>query len=276
MWTLNGESTLPRCLESIAGAVPESAVCHRYLVDAGSTDGTRGIAGKFGWAVIAARQRGIPWQANQALELVDTDVFASFEQDIDVNQIWYRTLMPRLSSDPRVAVVQGIRAAYGSKYLDAIEGYGVRHKQLPPWVYSIDNNLYRTEAVRAVGRFPVEFPINTDGALRNNLFQHGWRWKVYNDVVSRHLRDSFPRYLKHIVLQTAARRVLWETYPEDPSGSKVRRFLATPVTAARMASESHIPGLFAAYPLLRSVKAISRVIGSVSKKYGVIEVRSQA
>ncbi len=273
---MNGESTLPRCLESIAGAVPESVVCHRYLIDAGSTDTTRDIARKFGWIVIAARRRGIPWQANQALELVDTNVFASFEQDIDVNPAWYGTLMPRLSSDPRVAVVQGIRAASGSKYLEAIEGYGVRHSLLPPWVYSIDNNLYRTEAVRSVGRFPVEFPINTDGALRNNLFQRGWRWKVYNDVVSRHLRDSFPRYLKHIVLQTAARRVLWETYPEYPMSSKLGRFLVTPVTAARMASESHTPGLIVAYPLMRSVKAISRVIGSVSKKYGVIEVRSQA
>ena len=275
MWTLNGESTLLRCLKSIAGAVPESEVCHRHLIDAGSTDATGDIARKFGWSVITARRRGIPWQANQALELVDTDVFASFEQDIDVNKIWYRTLMPKLSSDPSVAVVQGIRTASGSKYLEAIEGYGVRHGSLPPWVYSIDNNLYRTGAVRSVGGFPIEFPINTDGALRNNLYQRHWRWKVYDDVVSRHLRDSFPRYLKHIVLQTAARRVLWETYPEYPTSSKLSRFLVTPITAARMASESHTPGVFVGYPLLRSVKAISRVIGSVSKKYGIIEVRTQ-
>jgi glycosyltransferase involved in cell wall biosynthesis len=275
MWTFNGESTIERSLNSIAEAVPSALVCHRYLVDGGSTDRTREIAKKLGWTPLMAHQRGIPFQANQALELIDTPVFASFEQDIGVNSNWFKVLMPRLLSTLNVAVVQGLRAASGSEYLEAIDSYSVRHGLVPPWVYSIDNNLCRTDAVRSVGGYPLDCPTSTDGALRDILFQNGWKWRVYQDLVSEHYRDSFRKHLKHVVMQSAVGKVLWETYPEYPMNSKLGRFLATPLTAAKIASESHHPGVFVAYPLLRGVKALSRVIGSLSKKYQFIEVRTQ-
>jgi glycosyltransferase involved in cell wall biosynthesis len=276
IWTLNGEATITRCLDSIEKAVPASVVCHRYLIDGGSVDATRDIAEKFGWTVAIARRRGIPFQANQALELVDTPLFGSFEQDVGLNPAWFSLLMPRLVSLPEVAVVQGLRAANGSRYLEAIDGYVVRHGLVPAWVYSIDNNLYRTEAVRSVGGFPEDFPMSTDGALRNNLFRNGWKWRVYNDMVSRHYRDSFVSQMRHSVLQTAVGKVLWETYPEYPASSKFGRLLATPITGARMASEAHQPGVFFGYPLLRAVKVFGRVIGSLSKKYRWIEVRADS
>ena len=276
MWTLNAESTLERSLRSIETAVPGSVICHRCLVDGGSTDTTRVIGERFGWTVVTAHRRGIPFQANQALDLVDTPIFASFEQDVGVSPDWFRILMPRLLSDPRVAVVQGLRAASGSQYLEAIDGYGVRHGLVPPWVYSIDNDLYRTDAVRSVGGFPLDYPMSTDGALRNILFEKGWKWRVYQDVVSEHYRDSFSKHLKHVVMQSAVGKVLWETYPEYPMNSKLGRFLATPLIAANIASESRHPGVFVAFPLLRGVKALSRVIGSLSKKYQFIEVRTQS
>jgi glycosyltransferase involved in cell wall biosynthesis len=275
IWTLNGESTLTRCLDSIAKTVPASVVCHRYLIDGGSVDTTRDIGEKFGWTVAIARKRGIPFQANQALELVDTSFFGSFEQDVGLNPAWFSALMPRLLSQPEVAVVQGLRAATGSRYLEAIDGYLVRHGLIPAWVYSIDNNIYRTEAVRQVGGFPEDFPMSTDGALRNNLFREGWKWRVYNDVVSRHYRDSFVGQMRHSVMQTAVGKVLWETYPEYPASAKFGRLLATPITGAIMASEAHCPGVFFGYPLLRMVKVFGRLIGSVSKRYRWIEVRPQ-
>src|SRR5437660_644248 len=125
-------------------------------------------------------------------------------------------------------------------------------------------------------RCPVDCPRSTDGALRKILFEKGWKWRVYQDVVSEHYRDSFSKHLKHVVMQSAVGKVLWETYPEYPMNSKLGRFLATPLTAAKIASESSHPGVFVAYPLLRGVKALSRVIGSVSKKYEFIEVRTQS
>lgn len=276
MWTLNGEATIQRSLESIDRAIPTSSVCHRYLIDGGSTDRTQDIAKQYGWTVLIAKKRGIPFQANQGLELVDTPVFASFEQDVGINPDWFHILMPRLLSSANVAVVQGLRAASGSKYLEAIDGYGVRHGLVPPWVYSIDNDLYRTEAVRSVGGYPLDCPMSTDGALRNILFEKGWKWRVYRDVVSQHYRDSFSNHLRHMVMQSAVGKVLWETYPEYPMSSKFGRFLATPFTAAKIASESHHPGVFVAYPLLRGVKALGRVIGSLSKQYRFMEVRSQS
>src|SRR6266699_831271 len=95
---------------------------------------------------------------------------------------------------------------------------------------SVICHRYLIEAVRSVGGFPEDFPMSTDGALRNNLFQKGWRWKVCNDVISRHYRDSFVGQMRHSVLQTAVGKVLWETYPEYPASSKFGRLLATPIT----------------------------------------------
>jgi glycosyltransferase involved in cell wall biosynthesis len=275
MWTLNGESTLTRCLESIEGAVPPDAICHRYLIDGGSTDSTEAIAERFGWRVVRSVRRGIPYQANQALNLVDTEVFGSFEQDIGLNSAWFKVVMSALSSNSDVAVAQGLRAASGSRYLEAIDGYSVRHGLVPRWIYSIDNNLYRTEALRSVGGFPMDCAVSADGAMRNNLLQKGWKWKVCRDVVSLHFRDSFVKHLRHVVVQSAEHKVLWETYPEYRFPDKLGRFVATPLTSAKMASEAHTPGVFFAYPLFRAVRIVSRVVGSLSKQYRFIEVRSQ-
>jgi len=44
-------------------------------MDGGSVDATRDMAKKFGWTVAMERKRGIPFQANQPLRLVDTPVF---------------------------------------------------------------------------------------------------------------------------------------------------------------------------------------------------------
>ena len=275
IWTLNAGATLERCLLSIAKAVPESAVCHRHVIDGGSADATREIAERLGWNVVTAKQRGIPFQANQALELVDTPVYASFEQDIGLNPDWFAMLIPRLLSSPKTAVVQGLRAASGSKYLEAIDGYGVRHGLIPRWIYSIDNNLYRTDVIRSVGGYPPDCAVSADGAMRNNLLRKGWNWKVCREIVSFHYRDSFVKHLRHVVIQSAEHKVLWETYPEYRIPDKLGRFVATPLTSAKMASEAHTPGVFFAYPLLRAVRIFSRIVGSLSKQYRFIEVRSQ-
>ncbi len=267
MWTLNGEPTLAKCFGSIEKAVPTEAICHRYVVDGGSTDSTREIAERFGWTLVRALQRGIPYQANQALGLVDTELFASFEQDIGVNPAWFNAVLTALLSDPQVAVAQGLRAASGSRYLEAIDDYGVRHGLVPRWIYSIDNNLYRTTALRSVGGFPPDCAMSADGAMRNNLFKNGWKWRVCRDVVSLHYRDSFVKHLRHVVIQSAENKVLWETYPEYRIPDKLGRVVATPLTSARMASEAQTPGVFFAYPLFRAVRILSRMIGSISKQY---------
>jgi len=275
MWTLNGGSTLSRCFESIEKAVPSHVICHRYVVDGGSTDSTKEIAERFGWTIVRSNRRGIPFQANQALDLVDTAVFGSFEQDIGLSPAWFKVVLPALLSGPDVAVAQGLRAASGSRYLEAIDGYGVRHGLVPRWIYSIDNNLYRTDALRSVGGFPLDCAVSADGAMRNNLFRKGWKWKVCRDVVSLHYRDSFVKHLRHVVVQSAEHKVLWETYPEYRFPDKLGRFVAMPLTSAKMASEAHTPGVFLAYPLFRAVRILSRVVGSLSKQYRFIEVRSQ-
>ena len=63
------------CIDSLEKGGSFSAVRDRYLMDGGSVDATRDMAKKFGWTVAMERKRGIPFQANQPLRLVDTPVF---------------------------------------------------------------------------------------------------------------------------------------------------------------------------------------------------------
>jgi len=128
IWTLNGEATITRCLDSIEKAVPASVICHRYLIDGGSVDATRDMAKRFGWTVAIARRRGIPFQAYQALRLVDTPVFASFEQDVGLNPAWFSALMPRLVSQPassRPGFTQLITTCIGQR-LSGLSGVFLR------------------------------------------------------------------------------------------------------------------------------------------------------
>ena len=69
MWTLNAESTLERSLHSIETAVPGSVICHRCLVDGGSTDTTRVIGERFGWTVVTAHSRGFHFKPIKPLIL---------------------------------------------------------------------------------------------------------------------------------------------------------------------------------------------------------------
>src|SRR5207245_11692094 len=146
MWTLNGGSSLSRCFESIAKAVPSDVICHRYVVDGGSTESTNQVEERFGWTIVRSNRRGIPFQANQALDLVDTAVFGSFEQDIGLSPVWFKVVMPALSSDSDVAVAQGLRAASGSRHLEAIDSYAERRRRVPGVVSSIDDNRHSTQA----------------------------------------------------------------------------------------------------------------------------------
>lgn len=89
MWTLNSEKTLAVALSSINVAIPDRYVNQKIIVDGNSEYDTKEIGKAFGWQVITTNDRGIGKQANIALDLVETEVFASFEHDIILNPSWF-------------------------------------------------------------------------------------------------------------------------------------------------------------------------------------------
>ena len=109
MWTLNSAKTLPQTLKSIDKVIPKEYVNQKIIVDGHSTDGTQSIGKQFGWTVVDAVIVGIPYQANQALDNVKTELFASFEHDIILDAHWFNAVLKYVESDPSVAVAQGVR-----------------------------------------------------------------------------------------------------------------------------------------------------------------------
>lgn len=76
MWALNSERTLNKSLKSIDEAIPAKLVNQKIMIDGHSHDKTKSIGESFGWEVFDAKRVGIPYQANQALDLVSTGIFA--------------------------------------------------------------------------------------------------------------------------------------------------------------------------------------------------------
>src|SRR6266849_2808326 len=149
MWTFNSEATLDESLSSIDKAIPYDRICHKIIVDGGSSDGTEKIARGHGWDFYVTRP-GIPVQANFGLALVDTDSYASFEHDIVLSSNWLRRIEKLLGPDD-VVVAQGIRLSKGVRSLEALDRWSYSRQE---WFYSLDNTMYKTDAIRKLGGYP--------------------------------------------------------------------------------------------------------------------------
>src|SRR2546428_13878480 len=115
MWTYNSASSLGKSLPSIENAIDSENVCHRIAVDGGSVDKNRAVLSRYNWTVKKAQRKGIPYQANEALAMVDTEFFAAFEHDIILNTKWFCRTSRIIASERRISAVQGLRLYAGSK-----------------------------------------------------------------------------------------------------------------------------------------------------------------
>lgn len=223
-WTYNSAKTLDKCLASIDQALLQENICHKIAVDGGSNDETLDVLRKYGWEVEDAPKKGIPYQANRALGLVDREFFASFEHDIILSPDWFRRTSKVAGSDKTVGAVQGIRLYTGSKTMKAIEEWQYRANLMPVWVYSIDNTLFRTEAVKRAGGFSDECMASSDGILRRAMFKLGYKWITDRTLVSGHYRRNFFEHFNHQIRAYELARYFWTYNPE--SGRLPRRIIS--------------------------------------------------
>lgn len=224
MWTYNSANSLKKSLPSIEEAIDRENVCHKIAVDGGSSDQSRTILDRYGWTVKAAQRKGIPYQANEALTMVDTPFFAAFEHDIILNPKWFDRTSRIAESDDRTGAAQGLRLYVGSKTMQAFEAWMYRAKRIPAWSFSIDNTLFRTEAVKRAGGFPIEDPASADTILRENLFKLGYRWLTDSTLISGHYRKNFLEQLKHQAKSFELAKYSWSSSPETSSAP--RRFIS--------------------------------------------------
>jgi glycosyltransferase involved in cell wall biosynthesis len=258
MWTYNSADALERSLPSIKGAIDEESVCHKIAVDGGSRDETQAILNRFGWTVVNAPKKGIPLQANYALGMVDTEFFAAFEHDIILNPKWFERTSRIVGSDQKIGASQGLRLYAGSKSMQAFEEWMYRTNRIPIWSFSIDNTLFRTEAVRRAGGFPIEDPASADTILRRNLFRFGYRWITDYALLSGHYRKNFSEQLKHQVKLFELARYSWSSSPE---GNSVPRHIISllggnPIHVLNMTLQSRMLRVPLAWYILRIQRGI--------------------
>ncbi len=94
--TLNEERNLPRCLASVAPLADEIVI-----VDSGSTDGTAGVAAKFGARLIAQDWLGYVGQKNFALGQTRHPWVLSIDADEEISPALAAAIL-KLKADPTV------------------------------------------------------------------------------------------------------------------------------------------------------------------------------
>jgi len=242
MWTLNGESTLPYCLKSVEDAIPYEVVGKKFVIDAHSVDDTRKICEFYGWNVFDAEHIGIPFQANQALKMVESKLFASFEQDIILHPCWFKFLIKRFNNE-NIGVVQGARVSV-HPVLGAIDRYYLERNI---GYSSLDNTIYRTELIRNLGGFDERLMSSMDRDLQSRLRCSGKKWIVDHSIISRHLHSSLRSELQH------QKRIVSFSHGGTKFGD-FKRLLFSPLRGLDIMVKQRCPFALFYYPLLRLAK----------------------
>lgn len=269
MWTKNGERTLPHVLKRIDEVIPHENVNNKILVDDHSTDNTAKIAKDFNWQVQMNPNSGIPSGANEALRHVTTSLFISFEQDLFLAKNWWDRIPPYMQN-PKIAVAGGIRV-FNNRILRSLSEFASERSGKPEMEVSMDNTIYKTQIIKALGGFPKECPVCTDTILykKVNWFTP-YKWVIDSTVVSLHLRRGIRHELEHsrVMAGRCKRTKLCGCYyvphftepeliirPKKTSTSSnltlLRILITSPVRGLHVAIKKRCPEIFFVYPIIR-------------------------
>jgi len=271
MWTKNGEKTLGSVLKRIDQVIPKEVINKKIAVDDGSTDNTSSLLNQYGWQRISNEGNGISDGANTALKYVDAEYFCSFEQDVILAKDWWN----------KVAVpffVSGLAASSGMRFSSQPKGMTVlfkyvamkyRGEQLSPWLKNreanaftlgktLDNTVYRTSAIRAIGGFPfMKVNAGVDTVLAWTLEKYGYKWKVDYNVQSIHLRKGLFEELEKQRWYGTQIKDIWRAMNEIQMQSPVNtwsilyRLLFAPFSGVFVALKTREATVAYIHPLIR-------------------------
>lgn len=273
MWTKNGARTLPSVLKRIGEVVPRGFVSRKVIVDDSSIDSTFQIARSYGWSVVQNEGTGISDGANTALKYVEAEFFISFEQDLLLSREWWNRI-PGYLEDPKVAAASGMRFADRPAGVKKLQQYVAKkyrgESELASWLRTrqmsaftlgktLDNTIYRTQIIRAVGGFPkMRVNAGVDSVLAYKIEQTKHDWVVDYNVQSVHLRQGLKQELEHqywyaTQLPEIWRRIESETNRPPPitKSGIMFRFAVSPFTGIFMALKTGEPSIIYIHPLIR-------------------------
>lgn len=255
MWAKNGARMLPAVLKRVNEVIPSEAINKKIFVDDHSTDGSSAIAKHFGWLVFPNEKGGVGSGANIALRQVISEYFVSLEQDVVLAKDWWEKI-PRHLERKTVAVAQGWRISNHS-IIGKIDEYSMERFKLS--LCSIDNTIYKTKVIRALGGFPEHLKYTgVDAYIHQRVLNAGFKWFTDSSVVSVHLRKGGLReqirryYLYGMDMQVLEK----EEYMKDIGmKSDLRRSasiaLFSPFRGFEIAIKKRCPQAVYYYPLIR-------------------------
>ncbi|MEM3672598.1 MAG: glycosyltransferase family 2 protein [Candidatus Bathyarchaeia archaeon] len=275
MWTKNGAETLPIVLKRINKTIPSEFVNNKVIVDDRSTDDTRKIAKSFGWNVVFNEGTGISDGANTALKYVKSDFFISFEQDLLLTSNWWQRV-PRLLSNPKVAVASGIRLPDQPLMLRKIQQYTYekhrareRKGEFILYTRTIDNTIYKTKIIRQIGGFPkLSGSAGVDQILAQRIHSAGFKWEVDYEVISIHLRKGFQNEMAHSYWYGTCLDELEHALFKRNANIRrlLLRFVFSPLRGLHIALKVREPRSIYIYPLVR----LAVIRGVVDKRKGTV------
>ncbi|MBS7612496.1 glycosyltransferase family 2 protein [Candidatus Bathyarchaeota archaeon] len=185
MWAKNGALTLPLVLKRVEEVIPSEVINKKIFVDDHSTDGSVPIARDFGWSVFQNIRGGVDAGANLALRQVTTEYFISLEQDVYLAKNWWERI-PRYLKRNDIAVAQGWRIS-NHPVIKKIDEYSMERFRYS--LCSIDNTIYKTRIVRALGGFSehLKYP-GVDAYIHQRVLNAGFKWITDSSVLSIHFR----------------------------------------------------------------------------------------
>ena len=273
MWTKNGAETLPFILKRISEVIPNEFVNKRIIVDDRSFDKTRDIAQTYGWQVVFNEGTGISNGANTALKHVESEYFVSFEQDLLLAHDWWEKI-PNFLKSSQVAAASGMRFADKPRGVRKLQQYVAKkyrgETNLASWLRNrkmaaftlgstLDNTIYKTEIIRAVGGFPkMRINAGVDTTLAYKLKQAGYSWVVDYDVQSTHIRTGLKQELQHQYWYGTQLCEIWRKLEEETNqrspitaSGVIYRFLISPFTGVFVALKTREPTITYIHPLVK-------------------------
>jgi glycosyltransferase involved in cell wall biosynthesis len=123
----NEEKWLPKSLASINKQALDKSLWEVIVVDNGSTDGTAGVAKKFGARVVKETKKGITFARNKGLLAARGEIIASTDADTVLPSDWLERILRHFQED---GALMGVFGSYrlirgdGRDYLPK-EGYKI-------------------------------------------------------------------------------------------------------------------------------------------------------
>ena len=273
MWTKNGAETLPLVLRRISEVIPSKFVNERIIADDHSSDNTREIAQTFGWDVVFNEGQGISDGANTVLKRVETEFFASFEQDLLLARNWWEKI-PQYLANPQIAAASGMRFADKPKGVRKLQQYVAKkyrgEAELASWLRTrrmaaftlgktLDNTVYKTEVIKSLGGFPdMKVNAGVDAVLAYKINQAGYHWVVDYDVQSVHLRQGLKQELRHQYWYATQSYEIWKRIqtetnrpPPITRSGIIYRFCISLFTGLFVAVKTEEPTIAYIHPLIR-------------------------